>query len=70
VFKGSRRKKRQFGDPRVKWWTLTKGNAVLLAERITEEGTSTRDVDEMWEAMADCIRRSAKEILDYSRRGG
>jgi len=24
----------------------------------------------MWEAMADCIRRSAKEILGSSRRGG
>jgi len=23
----------------------------------------------MWEAMAKCIRRSAKEILDTSRRG-
>ena len=24
----------------------------------------------MWQAIADCIRRSAKEILSSSRRGG
>ena len=34
-FKYSKWKKRRVGDPRVKWWTLTKENAVLLSERIT-----------------------------------
>jgi len=29
-----------------------------------------KDADSMWEALADCIRRSAKEILDFSRSGG
>jgi len=45
---------------------------MFLAERITEEGAwrQIKDADEMWEAMADCIRRSAKEILGSSRRGG
>ena len=37
-FKCSKWKKRKVGDLRVKWWTLTKGNAWLLSERITEEG--------------------------------
>jgi len=31
-------KKRSIGKPRVKWWNLTKENAMKLAERITEEG--------------------------------
>ena len=30
--------KRRVGDPRVKWWTLTKENIRLLSERITEGG--------------------------------
>ena len=57
---------------RVKWWTLTKENAMLLTERITEEGAWRRveDVDTMWKAMTDCIERSAKEVLCTSRRSG
>ena len=48
-FNCSKWKKRRVGDPRVKWWTLTKDNAVLLSERITEEGAWRRveDVDKM-----------------------
>jgi len=71
-FKCSKRKKRRVGDPRVKWCTLTKENAGLIAERITEEGAwrKAEDADSMWEALVDCIRRSAKEILGSSRRGG
>ena len=38
-------KKRRVGDPRVKWWTLTKENVLLLAERITEEGACRRVED-------------------------
>ena len=28
------------------------------------------DADTIWKAMADCIQRSAKEVLSTSRRGG
>jgi len=28
------------------------------------------EADSMWEAMVDCIRRSAKETLGFSRGGG
>ena len=43
-----------------------------LSARIAEKGAWRRveDSDLMWEAAADCIRRSAKEILGVSRRGG
>ena len=49
-----------------------KETAIFLAERITEEGIWRRveDAHKMWEAITDCIRRSAKEILGSSRRGG
>ena len=45
---------------------------MLVTERITEEGAWRRvkDAYTMWKAMADCIRRSAKEVLGTSRRGG
>jgi len=43
-----------------------------LSARITEEGAWRRveDSDMMWEAVACCIRKSTKEILGASRRGG
>jgi len=37
-YKCSRWKKRSVGEPRVKWWNLTKENTMKLAERIKEEG--------------------------------
>jgi len=36
--KCSKWKKGSVGEPRVKWWILTKENAMKLAERITEGG--------------------------------
>jgi len=69
--KCSKWKKRNVGEPRVKWRNLTKENTMKLAERITEEG-GWRQVDNanmMWEAMVDYIQRSVKEILGTSRRG-
>jgi len=42
-----------------------------LAERIFEGvWKKAEDADIMWEAMAKCIRRSAKKILGTSRKGG
>ena len=37
-FKCSKWKKRSVGDPRVKWWNLTKENNMKLPETSTEEG--------------------------------
>jgi len=71
-FKCPKRTKRRVGEPRIKWWTLTKEKAGLIAERIADEGAwrRTEDADSMWESVADCIRRSAKETLGLSRGGG
>jgi len=70
--KCSKWKKMRVGDPTIKWWTLTSENAMLLSEKITEEGAWRRveDAGTMWKVMADCFRRSAKEVLGTSRRGG
>jgi len=55
----------------VKWWNLNGENVTELSEKIkTErklkfEGDSNR----LWEEMADCIRRSAREVLGVSKEG-
>jgi len=71
-FKCSERKKRSVGDPRVKWWNLTKENVRNLSERITEAGAwrQAEDADVMWDTMLECIQRSGKKILGTYSRGG
>jgi len=43
-----------------------------LSGRITEKGAwrQVEDADTMWKTMAECIRRSTKEIQWTSMRGG
>ena len=72
VIKGFKAKKRSGGVVRVKWWNLTKENAVKLAEKIKAEASweVTEDAGEMWDGVAQCIRRSAREVLGVSKGGG
>ena len=72
VIKGFKVKKRSGGAVRVKWWNLTKENAVKLAEKIKSEASweVTEDADAMWDGVAQCIRRSAREVLGVSKGGG
>jgi len=72
VCKYPRRTKTRVGEPRIKWWTLTKEKAGLIVAKIADERAWRRaeDADSMWEAVADCIRRSATETLGLSRGGG
>ena len=71
-FKGFKAKKRNVSVPRVRWWNLTRENATKLSNRIKSEASwkVTEDSDAIREGMAQCIRRSAKEVLGISRRGG
>jgi len=71
-FKGFKAKKRNVSVPRVRWWNLTRENATRLSDRIKSEASwkVTEDSDAIREGMAQCIRRSAKEFLGISRRGG
>ena len=56
--KGSKRMRRTVGKPRIKWWNLTRENALELTRRISEEDVwkKAEDADAMWEVMANCIR--------------
>ena len=69
--RGAVRRKRKVGEYKVRWWNLKGENGVKLAEKIKSEGKWKLDGDSsrIWEDMADCIRRSAREILGVSRVG-
>jgi len=69
VFKSFRVKKRRVGDARIRWWDINKEKAAKLSEKIKREGSwkLIEDADAMWERMAQCIRRSAKELLGVSK---
>jgi len=65
------RKKRRVGVYKVKWWNLSGENARKLAEKIKREGKwkLEGDSNRIWEEMAKCIRRSAREVLEVTREG-
>jgi len=69
--KGVITRKRKVGVYTVKWWNLKGENAAKLSEKIKREGTwkLKGDLSTIWEGMADCIRRSAREVLRVSRGG-
>ena len=70
--KGFKAKKRSIGDARVRWWNLTRENAIKLSEKIKSEASwkLVEAADTMWEEMTQYIRRSTKEVLRISRGGG
>jgi len=72
VVKNFKVKKRGGGFGRIRWWNLTRENATKLSEKIKLETNwkLVGDADAMWEGMAQCIRRSAREVLGVFRGGG
>jgi len=68
---GAIRRKRKIGAYKVKWWNLKGENAMKLLEKIKSEGKWKLDGDlsRIWQEMADCIQRSAKEVLGVFREG-
>jgi len=69
--RGIIRRKRKVGVYKVKWWNLKGENTMTLSEKIKKQGKWRLDGDSnrIREEMADCIRRSAKEVLGVSREG-
>jgi len=65
------RRKRKAGEYEVKWWNLSGENARKLSEKIKRESKwkLEGDANRIWEEMAECIRRSAREVLGVSREG-
>ena len=53
----------------VKWWNLTGEKVTKLYKKIKTKGKwrLEGDANTMWEDMAECIRRSAKEVLGVSK---
>ena len=72
IIKNFKVKKRGGGVARTRWRNLTRENATKLLEKIKPETNwkLVGDIDAIWEGMAQCIRRSAKEVLGVSREGG
>jgi len=72
VIKSFKAKKRSGGVARVRWWSLTRGNASKLLENSKSQASwkLIEDADAMWEGMTHCIRRSAQEVLQVSGGGG
>ena len=71
MIKNFKVKKRGRGDVRIRWWNLTRENATKLSKKIKSEVNwkLVGDADAVWEGMAQCIHRSAKEVLGVSRGG-
>ena len=65
-------RKRSVGVDRVRWWNLTRENTTKLLEKIKSKASwkLIEDANAICAVMAQCIRRSAKEVLGISRGGG
>ena len=72
AIKRTKVRKRLVREPQIRRWNLRRENTVKLSEKIVADGDwkHLEDVDQMWEALAGCIRESAKEVLGVSRGGG
>ena len=53
------------------WWNLSGENVRKLSEKIKREGKWKLEGDwnRIWEEMAECMRRSAREVLGVTREG-
>jgi len=62
------RSKRTVWVFRIKWWNPTVENVTKLYQKVKAEGTwrLERDINKIWEAMIECIRRLARKILGVS----
>ncbi|XP_024017031.1 uncharacterized protein LOC112090299 [Morus notabilis] len=58
--------------PRTRWWHLKGIKQLTFKEKLLEEATLSYigDANTMWDAMASCIRKVAKEVLGESRGKG
>ena len=55
----------------MKWWNLNGENARRLSEKIKKESKwdLIGDSNRIWEEMAECIKKSAREVLGVTRAG-
>ena len=74
VTKSSKVKKRSVREPRVRWCNLNRENIDKLSEKIIKNYNrrymeASKRCRQMWEPIAECIRRVAQEVLGISNGG-
>lgn len=67
-----KKKEKTTREPRIKWWNLRGDNQTLLKEKLLKEANweLVDDSNSMWNGMASCITKIAKEVLGESRSSG
>ena len=58
--------------PRTRWWHLKGIKQLTFKEKLLDKATWSYigDLNTIWDAMASCIRKVAKEVLGESRGKG
>ncbi|XP_016515439.1 uncharacterized protein LOC107832146 [Nicotiana tabacum] len=67
--KGVGKKRAVYGQPKIKWGTLTKGKAQELREKLLamRAQRSSGDASSMWTMTTNCIRKAVREVLGVSK---
>ncbi|TKW31776.2 hypothetical protein SEVIR_2G129701v4 [Setaria viridis] len=65
------RRDKQAKIARTKWWKLKEETSEVFKERVIKEGPwkEGEDANNMWEKMANCIRKVASEVLGVTKGG-
>ncbi|KAM2890269.1 hypothetical protein COP2_008711 [Malus domestica] len=64
-----RQKNKTWKCPRTRWWNLKEEKQVIFKEKVITQCVWDRDgeASQMWDSMASCIRKVAKEVLGESK---
>lgn len=64
-----RKKRVVYGLSKIKWGALTKNKSQELVEKLRAVGawSSSGDTSSMWTRSANCIKKTAREVLGVSK---
>ncbi|KAM1059887.1 hypothetical protein ACFX15_023923 [Malus domestica] len=64
-----RQKNKTWKCPRTRWWNLKEEKQVIFKEKVITQCVWDREgeASQMWDSMASCIRKVAKEVLGESK---
>ncbi|KAM0997763.1 hypothetical protein ACFX2C_007613 [Malus domestica] len=67
--KRERKKNKTWKCPRTRWWNLKGEKQVILKKKVITHYVGDREgkASQMWDSMASCIRKVAKEVLGESK---
>jgi len=65
------RRDKQTKIARIKWWKMKEKTSETFKKRVIKEGSWTEgdDTNNMWEKMANCIRKVVSEVLGVTKGG-